>query len=899
MGVALLLLMTGIASAQSATPAADTASMPQAPQATATVQNGFVLHESADLGGHYAKVVGSGSMYDTLVNIQSGPRVFGETFTLHAVPGSKHSLLDSLSAFSSGFGGDPNNFAKLDVSKGKLYEFTGTFRRDRQYFDYDLLGNPMISSGLYLPYGETNGVLSTSGVPYKQLEDSPVMFNTVRRMTDTNLTLLPLSKVTFRIGYSQNIFQGPSMTPGESVGKYNALLEEYQRNSSDDFRGGVDWKPLRQTKFTFEEEIEHYKINSYFTLAPQDFIAQEANGEPVALGDWDVAQQLTLAAAGTNTAVTGTNTAPAGIAECNTASMGSGYTNATNFTIFTPAQTPGGLPIINAACDVTTSYVRNQSTREIFPTEMFRFQSSSIKNIAMNGDFSYTGASVNLPNYYENWQGLDGALRSQVWAGSATVKRRVVGAHFGITYEATKKISVSDQVSFSSSHQPGTSVMGTPTLPNGQSLSVPTTGGNENINYTGALTPGTTGGAEGSSSGYPILGYFGQLYLTNNATISWDATERSTFSLTWRYRTHDINDWHCSLSATVTNCSMAGSSYYDGSIVNPYPTSVEATANAASSADTGTINIVENGAIFNAALRPTDHLTLNGTVEVAYDNQAFTPVAPRQTKIYRVHSIYRPKTWATVSASYIDTEHHNNTYDNNFVTTTGAPSPSLDGTIDHVDYSRKGSMTLDLAPSQHFAFDFTYGYSDVYTSTNICFDALAATSTLPSAVAVTSSGGPSPCPSTSTDWGVVKDFADAPTQYASGSITLIPVKAIEANIGYNISAVSGNQLFENAQMVNGSMQSAYQSPFVHLAYTIHPGWVWKADYNYYGYGEGGPSGAPYCTNTQSTAAATAVVAPCNSSSITGPTGLTEPSSGLTAPRNFHANLLTLSMHYEF
>ena len=58
------------------------------------------------------------------------------------VEGTKHPLLDDLTAFSSGFGGDPNNFAKMDFSKGKLYEFSGMFRRDRQYFDYDLLGNP-------------------------------------------------------------------------------------------------------------------------------------------------------------------------------------------------------------------------------------------------------------------------------------------------------------------------------------------------------------------------------------------------------------------------------------------------------------------------------------------------------------------------------------------------------------------------------------------------------------------------------------------------------------------------------------------------------------------------------------------------------------------------------------
>ena len=74
---------------------------------------------------------------------------WAETFTLHALPGNKHTLVDDLSAFSSGFGGDPYNFAKLDLSKGKLYEFSGIFRRDRQYSDYDLLANPNIPAGLF------------------------------------------------------------------------------------------------------------------------------------------------------------------------------------------------------------------------------------------------------------------------------------------------------------------------------------------------------------------------------------------------------------------------------------------------------------------------------------------------------------------------------------------------------------------------------------------------------------------------------------------------------------------------------------------------------------------------------------------------------------------------------
>jgi len=242
------------------------------------VENGYVVRHSVDLGGHLVGISGSGAMYDTLVNIHSGPRVLGETISLHAVPGTKHSLMDALTAFSNGFGGDPINFARLNFSKGKLYEFSGVFRRDRQYFDYDLLANPSIPSGVLVPYGMAGGLPTAASLAQPQLTQSPVMFNTVRRMTDTSLTILPLSKVSFRIGYSQNIFQGPSLSPGYSIGNSDLLLEEYERNSTDDFLGAIDWKPFELTKFTFEEQVDHYKANSYFTVAPNQFTVQEANG---------------------------------------------------------------------------------------------------------------------------------------------------------------------------------------------------------------------------------------------------------------------------------------------------------------------------------------------------------------------------------------------------------------------------------------------------------------------------------------------------------------------------------------------------------------------------------------------------------------------------------------------
>ena len=216
----VILLATGFLGAQ--TPAATTP--PPPPESKTVAPAGYTIHQSVDLGGRIASTVGSSAMYDTLVNLRSGTRVLGQTFEMHALPGTQHPLIDSLTGIGSGFGGDPYNFAKLDFSKGKIYEFSGLFRRDRQYFDYDLLGNPNIPGGQTVPTGPTNAPSGSFAWP--QVEKSPFLYNTMRRMTDTTLTIFPLSKVTYRVAYSQNIFQGPSLSPsGYQFAKYDAILQ--------------------------------------------------------------------------------------------------------------------------------------------------------------------------------------------------------------------------------------------------------------------------------------------------------------------------------------------------------------------------------------------------------------------------------------------------------------------------------------------------------------------------------------------------------------------------------------------------------------------------------------------------------------------------------------------------
>ena len=148
-GAALFAMAAGIAQAPNPTPAAP---LPT-PESQISAPNGYRIHQTVDLGGRMSGITGSDAMYSTLVNLQSGPRVLGETFEMRALPGNKNPLVDDLNAFGTGFGGDPNSFSKLSFSKARKYEFSGIFRRDRQYFDYDLLGNPNVVGGQTVKIG--------------------------------------------------------------------------------------------------------------------------------------------------------------------------------------------------------------------------------------------------------------------------------------------------------------------------------------------------------------------------------------------------------------------------------------------------------------------------------------------------------------------------------------------------------------------------------------------------------------------------------------------------------------------------------------------------------------------------------------------------------------------------
>jgi hypothetical protein len=458
--------------------------------------------------------------------------------------------------------------------------------------------------------------------------------------------------------------------------------------------------------------------------------------------------------------------------------------------------------------------------------------------------------------------------------GNANAKRQVLAADLGAIWQTTDRFSIADQIDFSNWHQPGTTV-----ITSGTTLATPTNP-NETINYPGPLT--TTNAANGASTvtgnaaiNTPLAGFTGQLYVTNNLTGSWDASSRTTLALTYRYQDHVIAEG------------------------NPHniPLPVGATIG-------GTVTIQENAGIFSIAVRPTSNWDLNGSFEASYADNALTPVSPRQLRHYRVHTMYRPKRWATISGAFNDLERHNNT--NNNQAAVAAGDDPYEGPLNHVDHSRSGSISATLTPNEHYGIDLSYIYIDVYAATDICYDngaqnASTAPSAYPGSASLNAAGAPNVCPGIFTrgsttqlaDW-FGRDFMDAPTQSGAVAFNLSPAKSVRSNIGYRISAVNGSRFFTDARDVNGSLVSTYQTPFVNFAWTAGRGLTWKAEYNFYGYGEGGPSGPQNCSTSTSF---TSAVVPCTS--LSAQTGLTESPSGQTAPRNFHANNVTLGVHYEF
>ena len=118
--------------------------------------------------------------YDTFENLSSGLRLFDYSVDMRSI-NHQGLFFDNLSFSNFGYGGDPDDVSRLRVDRNKWYDFRGMFRRDKNFWNYNLLANPLNPVGAI--------------VPNPAIASSPHALDLSRRMQGYDLTLLPESRL--------------------------------------------------------------------------------------------------------------------------------------------------------------------------------------------------------------------------------------------------------------------------------------------------------------------------------------------------------------------------------------------------------------------------------------------------------------------------------------------------------------------------------------------------------------------------------------------------------------------------------------------------------------------------------------------------------------------------------
>src|ERR1017187_6705842 len=319
---------------------------PAADESAPKVWGNYTVHQSVEFGYRDSMIGGNMNNYDTFENLQSGMRLFDYNMEMPSID-HRGLLFDNLSFMNSGYGGDPNNVSRLHIDKNKWYDFRAQFRRDKNFWNYNLMANPFNTS------------ITTGTNPILPVTSSPQALNLSRHMQDYDLTVLPQSRLRFRVGYSRNSNQGFASNTWEGFNE--PLLSQMLLYRTSTARFGVDYRGIPKTTLSFDEFLTYSKIDEIEGNSANTY--QLSNGVPINLG-------LIYNASGPWKSTCA-------------------ITNA--------ASTP--FPTVSPTCTAMTSFSEVQNPRSYFPTEIFRFQSTYFKNFSTTGSIGYSSGNNTVPDF--------------------------------------------------------------------------------------------------------------------------------------------------------------------------------------------------------------------------------------------------------------------------------------------------------------------------------------------------------------------------------------------------------------------------------------------------------------------------------------------------------------------
>src|SRR5277367_1106093 len=250
----------------------------------------YTIQQSIEAGYRSTFLSGNIDTYDTFINLGSGVRLFDYSLDMRS-KNHRGLLFDNLSFSNFGYGGDPNDVTRLHIDKNKWYDFHLLFRRDKNFWDYNLFANPLNPAALNPAGSQTSGcIVSPPSSAHPGLPgycsspsiaalSSPQGQDLVRRMQDYDLTLLPQSSVSFRLGFSHYRDEGPGFFTTDS-GTVPDFPESYSYTTNA-YRAGVDFKVLPRTTISYDQFLNYFRQDNVVSdnpaVNPQNFGYQLAN----------------------------------------------------------------------------------------------------------------------------------------------------------------------------------------------------------------------------------------------------------------------------------------------------------------------------------------------------------------------------------------------------------------------------------------------------------------------------------------------------------------------------------------------------------------------------------------------------------------------------------------------
>ena len=175
-------------------------------------------------------------------------------------------------------------------------------------------------------------------------------------------------------------------------------------------------------------------------------------------------------------------------------------------------------------------------------------------------------------------------------------------------------------------------------------------------------------------------------------------------------------------------------------------------------------------------------------------------------------------------------------------------------TQEYRQHNRVYAASVMFQPNEKVGLELGYDYNDVFSQILICFTSSAVV-TGPSSVQ---------CPGIT---GLIEQVSTYTNKSNFGyfDASWTPTRRLTARLGANLTGTTGNVLIISPNAPSGPLNSTYFQPFGGIDYRFAKQWTGKAYWGYYGYHE----------------------------------DASDVLQDAFAPRNFRANLVTLSLRYAF